>query len=910
MTNSPVWPTLDSQPELTDALHNSVTRLSESLASALPPDVVADVRRLHDPGSDPVSLSEWAHGLSNQAISGLLRVDTALFHLLNQAEKAEIVRINRDRSLAADALTGRPESVMDAVRRLKASGLSSAEFEQALARVDIHPTLTAHPTEARRRSILYRQQAVGRALARLNRETMPHLERQSLEKDLDRNIQLLHLTDEVRPRRITVEDEVEYGLYFLKHTVFETVPRIVSDLRRAARSHFGIGLSNPRPLRFRSWIGSDRDGNPFVTPPVTWSTFLRMRRAILELYLIELRKLRRVLSVSAAQRPTPARLTESVIRDESEVALPRIVLEQFQREPYRLKLSYVMARLHELLGEDEPEDGGSSYTGADFVLDLELVQASLREAGLVSSADSGPMVTLLDQARAFGFHFAALDVRQHSQIHETAVAEMLRFSGVEANYEALPETERIRLLNAELVNPRPLLPHGSSPEGKAGLALETFRVIARIMRVDPDAFGSFVVSMTHTVSDLLEVLLLAKEVGLAHIGQEGISCPMDIAPLFETIEDLGAADTFMAELFAHPGYWNHLQERGLFQEIMLGYSDSNKDGGFWMANWALHRAQQKLGEVCNGHGVEFRLFHGRGGTVGRGGGRANRAISAMPESCRNGRIRFTEQGEVISFRYAQPDIAHRHLEQIVGAALAIVPPGSTGGEYPSHWLEAMNTVSGTAMRAYRHLIDHPEFWEWYKTVTPIEHISRLPIASRPVSRKNADEVVFDDLRAIPWVFAWTQTRYIIPGWYGTGVGLDAARERHPTVLEEMYREWPFFAAVLDSVQLEMARTRLSVSREYARLAPGEVFHDLIAKDYALAEAIVLTVTGQETLLANSSAVRRSIQYRDPLTDPMNMLQLELIRRFRSCEDAVERKVLSELLFLSINGIAAAMQSTG
>ncbi len=906
MTNSTLWPALAEQPDLTDELRASIARLAESLTQALPDSLSDLVRRLHDPAGDSASTRLWLEELPNESLSQLLRVETALFHLLNQAEKAEIVRINTQRSRAADLGTGRPESIMDATRRLKDQGVSAAQFLEILARIDIQPTLTAHPTEARRRSILYRQQAVGRALSRLEGGTLSPAERVSLENDLDRDIQILHLTDEVRPRRLTVSDEVGYGLYFLSDTIFETVPDVVDDLRQAAGHHFGIDLPARAPLRFRSWIGSDRDGNPFVTPEVTWSAFVRMRTTILEAYLVELRKLRRVLSISGAQIETPSGLSESIAADQDTVTLPEVVLQQFQREPYRLKLSYMMGRIHALLSDPDL----TGYSGTDFLADLTLVQDSLRKAGLSSAANSGPLVRLMDQARAFGFHFAALDVRQHSRIHEEAVADILRISGVESNYEGLSEEDRVRLLTEELRHSRPLLAHGAKPGGSAGIALDTFRVIARVLRVDREAFGTFVVSMTHTVSDLLEVLLLAKEVGLAQVGPSGISCPMDIAPLFETVKDLGGADTFMADLFGHPVYRTHLSARGSFQEIMLGYSDSNKDGGFWMANWALHKAQQKLGAVCNTHGVDFRLFHGRGGTVGRGGGRANRAISAMPESCRNGRIRFTEQGEVISFRYAQPAIAHRHLEQIVGATMAIAPASRALQPYKASWLAAMETISSTAMKGYRELIDDPLFWPWYKSVTPIEHISRLPIASRPVSRKNADEVEFDDLRAIPWVFAWTQTRYIIPGWFGTGSGLTAAHDQDSEVLGDMYRNWPFFAAVIDSVQLEMARTRLDVSGEYARLAPDSPFDRLIKADYSAALAAVLALSGQRELLADSHAVRNSIRYRDPLTDPINMMQIVLLRRFRSCKDPQEKKILSQLLFLSINGIAAAMQSTG
>lgn len=849
----------------------------------------------------------WLSELTDQEIEQLLRTDTALFHLLNQAEKSEIVRINRERSLNAEPGEGRPEALMDAVRRMKASGMSSETFAELATRLDIRPTITAHPTEARRRSILYHQQAIGEALSRLNRERLTSREMEDLEIGLGRNIHLLQVTDEVRPRRLTVADEVEYGLFFLRGTIWDTIPAITEDLRRAASWHFGTLLPDVAPIRFRSWIGSDRDGNPFVTPETTISTFQRQRETAISAFKAELRAVRRVLSVSEGQSGTPQSLLDGLARDAAEIRLPDIVIQQFEREPYRLKLSFMMARLHAL--QHEP-DAAPAYSGAAFNQDIAQIQEALTQAGLANAAWSGPLQALADRARAFGLHLAALDVRQHSKVHEAAVASLFREAGVHADYHRLDEAQRLALLSAEVANPRPLLPPGAPLDETASMVLETFRAIGRILEIEPDGFGTFVVSMTHTVSDILEVMLLAKEVGLARVSDGRFDCPLDIAPLFETVHDLAHCGEFMETLFAHPTYSAHLDNRGRFQEMMLGYSDSNKDGGFWMANWALNGAQRTLGEVCRQAGVDFRLFHGRGGTVGRGGGRANRAISAMPQACRNGRIRFTEQGEVISFRYAQPDIAHRHLEQIAGATLSTSTQEVETEAHPAAWGEAMDLIAETAMKAYRDLIDHPDFWAWYTKITPIEHISRLPIASRPVSRKAAGEVDFEGLRAIPWVFAWTQTRYTIPGWYGTGAGLGAAMAEHEDILKDMYRTWPFFNALMDAVQLEMARAKLDIAETYSLRSDDRRFHEVILEDYQRAEDAVLRITGHDALLDHSKAVRTSIAYRNPLTDPINLMQLELLERYQTETDEERRTDLRGLLFLSINGIAAAMQSTG
>ena len=451
--------------------------------------------------------------------------------------------------------------------------------------------------------------------------------------------------------------------------------------------------------------------------------------------------------------------------------------------------------------------------------------------------------------------------------------------------------------------------------------LDVFDVIRDVKLRDDAAIGSYVVSMTHSTSDLLEVLVLAKEAGLWRLHEGRVASTLDVVPLYETIEDLDEAETRMRTIFAHPIYRKHLEARGHFQEIMLGYSDSNKDGGYWMANWALHRAQDALGRVCREHDIRFRLFHGRGGTVGRGGGRANQAILAMPPVVHNGEIRFTEQGEVISFRYALADIARRHLEQIVNAMIRSVghPAHRTGGyeDIASDDAALMDRIARRSMQVYRELIDDPRLWHWYTQATPIEQISRLPIASRPVSRKSAGEVDFDSLRAIPWNFAWTQTRYTVPGWYGVGTALSeviAENADNLGALQRMFKEWHFFRAVVNNAQREMARSRLEISHFYAQLAAesgteGERFHKTIAQEHEEARKAILQITGQERLLDHNPVIQKSIFLRNPYTDVLNLLQVELLRRYRRAEES-EREALREAVFLSINGIAAAVQSTG
>ncbi len=886
--------------------------------------------------NDPTPREESARRiakLEHEEILWLLRAYTAFFHLVNKAEQEEIIRINRDRARTSSTEAPRAESIQQAVHRLKQRGFTRADVLDLFANLDIQPTLTAHPTEARRRSILYKQQHIAHLLSDASRTQQTPEEEERIFREIRNQIALLLATDEVRAERPTVEDEVEQGLYFMRNAIWETVPEIYEDIHRAIRTYFGESGEIPVLLQYRSWIGSDRDGNPNVTAEVTRRTFARQRHTTLDLYLHELRELRRELSISSRQAPVPQILYDSISADAESIELPEQAKRNYQHEPYRLKLSYMMARLDRLREEAlltlktrsdhaaEIDEGRSwSYDSSDFIADLSLIHDCLVSSGFGSYVESSLLRRILVRGRTFGFHMAALDVRQHSGVHEEAITDLLRMAGVHDDYAALDEQEKLDILTQELANPRPLVRRGADLPEATQRVIESFQVIRELLEQEPRSVGSYIISMTHGVSDMLEALLLAKEAGLWHLRGEKVECPLDIVPLFETIEDLAEADDLMEVMYNHSIYRKQLRARGDFQEIMLGYSDSNKDGGYWMANWALHKAQEELASVSRRHGVNLRLFHGRGGTVGRGGGRANRAILAMPTTVHNGRIRFTEQGEIISFRYALPDIARRHLEQIVHAMIVATGSEAKGdGEAPKvlgkREAGLLETIAEHAMRAYRGLIDDEELWPWYTQVTPIEQISRLPIASRPVSRSSAQEVDFEGLRAIPWVFAWTQTRYIVPGWFGTGNGLHATLEEKPdrlTTLQEMYREWTFFRAVVDSAQREMARARFIIAQYYEELADastGRHIPERIASDFEQAREAILKITGQSELLGNNPVIQKSISLRNPYTDVLNLLQVELIRRYRRASKD-ERDPLRQALFLSINGIAAAMQSTG
>ncbi len=836
----------------------------------------------------------------------VLRAYTTFFHLVNKAEQLEIVRINRERAQAATKEKPRGESIADAVHELKRRGKSYDEALALIGKLDIQPTFTAHPTEARRRTILLHQQRIATLLEDWRDRDHTPEETEALVRGIEQGIQLLLATDEIRPAAVTVKDEIRQGLYFLATSVWKAVPRIHADFRRAFHAYYEEVPQNLPPLlRYRSWIGGDRDGNPNVTPEMTAWTLQEHRKDALLLHRRALDELRLTLSVSDQQVEMPTELYASIEADKESVSLPDRRWRQNAHEPIRLKLLLIQAKIDRALGGEATPH----YTASQYKADLKLVADSLEFAGLSSLASEGPLSDLMVQADAFGFHLAAIDIRQHSRVHESAVTELLRIGGIEHDYSSLHEVARIELLTAQLGSEETIAREGAELSDEAQSTLDTLSVVRGAGESEPESIGSYIISMTDAVSDVLEVLFLAKQAGLWwQLSDGSVDSPLDVAPLLETIADLEASEELLRALFQHPIYKAHLTARGGMQEVMLGYSDSNKDGGYWMANHALHQGQQLVARTCNKFGVDLRLFHGRGGTVGRGGGRANQAIRAMPAEVQNGRIRFTEQGEVISFRYAHEDIARRHLEQIVHAQLGAIADSPRDPE-DQKANQLMQRLADSSMAAYRALIDADDFWPWYSAVTPIEYLAGIPMASRPISRKAASGLDFDSLRAIPWVFGWTQTRYTAPGWYGIGSAFEDVGD-DMSLLGDMYSEWPFLQAIVGNALREMARARFRIASRYAARGDKSV-HDRIEEEFRKAERALLNLSGQGSLLESSPVIQKSIELRNPYTDVLNLSQLELMRRHQREGNEREAQARTKhALFVSINGIAAAMQSTG
>ncbi len=900
---------------LPDSLADDITLLDRLFAQvlaaqegeefvALAQKLVALTRETPTPEALRAALPE----LSDPKLAGrILRAFTVLFQLVNTAEQKEIVRVNRARAERGEGAP-RPESIREAVLKLAGSGLTAPQMQAALNKLDIGPTLTAHPTEARRRAVLDKLLRIAEALALKDTPAgTPQLDgplsRSSIRaaETLERVLTELWQTDEIRRASITVAEEVRNALYFFDRTILDVVAWLHADLRRALESAYpGERFSLPNFLTFRSWVGGDRDGNPNVTPAVTYQTLTEHRRIALDFYQSRVDRLRRQLSLSASNVAPEDPLLASVEADLAEVLLSDERRRRFGSEPYVLKLLCMELRL-----EATKTGAPGSYTGCfAFLADLELLDGALRRNRAAIVAETGALSDLLVQARTFGFHLATLDVRQHSEVHEAALTEIFSRAGVCEGYAKLSETEKQEILRQELRSPRPLVARDANLSPKTREVLDTFEVIRRAhAALGPESIKCFIISMTHGASDLLEALLLAREIG--------VGSALDIVPLFETIDDLAAGAERMADAFASPEYREHLLVRGSFQEIMLGYSDSSKDGGFLAANANLHRAQSELARVCRESEITLRFFHGRGGTVGRGGGRASRAILSQPPGSFSGKIRFTEQGEVISFRYALPPIAHRHLEQIVSAALTAVVQESPAE--PEVWTDALDSMAKTSRRVYRALVhDDPAFWEFFTQATPIGHISKLPIASRPVSRSGASLTRVDDLRAIPWVFAWVQCRYLVPSWFGLGSALETFggnNEVQTKLLQSMYRDWLFFKTVIDNAQMELLRAHLPTAWLYAaRAKNGAAFHARISTEHELTCQWVRRITGSETLLGHAPVVRATVALRNPAVLPLSLLQVALMDSPPPAGQ--DDSAWKEAVLLSITGIAAAMQSTG
>ena len=850
----------------------------------------------------------------------VLKAFTTYFQLINLAEQKEIVRVNRRRAFKAGDKP-RPESVRDAVQRLCESGVTADQMRALIGSLSIQLVFTAHPTEAKRRSVQEKLHRISDYLGRLEEPQTSRSDQERLELDITAEIEILWQTDEVRQRRLSVLDEARNILFYFGETLFQVTPRLYADLEKAlAQWYPGETFDIPVFLEYGSWVGGDRDGNPTITLEHTAEVLRLHRDRVLSLYIPAVRILSDRLSQSRHYVGVSEALEDSLAQDAER--LPQVAAEAAGRsptEPYRRKCEFIWERLR----RTEAGDEGGYGSAADFIADLETIRTSLEQNGGHYTARRA-LAPLLFQARLFGFHLARLDIREHKDKYLGALAAVLRDQGTE--WAALTETEKVALLEQEIGGRRPLVPTKLEFDDETNTTLGLFRLVSdRMEALGPAAVGSLILSMASDVSDVLAVLLLAKEARLADL-QDGVDgwSRVDVVPLFETIEDLENAPDVIDTLLSNSLYRRNVSLRGGSQEVMVGYSDSNKDGGYLTANWKLYAAQARLATVAKRHGVTLRLFHGRGGAVGRGGGPAGKAILAQPPGSVQGRLKITEQGEVIAARYFDQDIAYRNLEQIVHAVLmASAEQGAGAGETPPEWAQVMEEVSDTAFRAYRALVyDDPHFVRFFQEATPVGELAQLNIGSRPPKRTASDRI--EDLRAIPWVFSWMQSRYTLPGWYGVGAALAGYADKSPEHLmrlREMYRRWPFFTTMLDNSQMSLAKADMDIAARYARLVGDQKMaqriYQTIAAEFERSVAIICRITDQDALLDNQPVLQKSIRLRNPYVDPLSFLQVELLRRLRALppegdseELKAQRRDLRAAVLLSINGVAAGVKNTG
>jgi phosphoenolpyruvate carboxylase len=872
--------------------------------------IISELIQTNADDFDPEHARKYFTLWEQKQLDQVLKILTIFFHLLNQAELLEISRINRIRGNDATKNSPRPDSIFEAVKKLAEDGFSYSDAVAFLNRLDIQPTLTAHPTEARRRSVMNKQKLITQLMEQYLFGTLGNREREDVYTQMKQQLNLLLLTDEIRTERITVLDEVRYGLYFCLETIWNAIPTLYRDFKTAFQMYYGEVPDIPTFLRYRTWIGGDRDGNPSVTSDITREAFRIQRRAVFRKYFSVLEELREELSISARKTIIPAELLSSIQEDLTLIELDEVQQLKSQLEPFRLKVICIQEKL-KLSQNAFGTDKTMLYSAEAFIIDLEIIKAAIESIGN-AQIYSTVLDNLIIQARTFGFSLMTMDIRQHSDIHEGAISEILNLSSLAIDYLELDEEERCNTLTSLIQNGQKYLDDDLMVySDKTQEIIHTFRAIATELFIDSQSIQSYIISMTHSESDILEVFYLAFETGLLSTVKGEVHLPLDVVPLFETIEDLENVDILMENIMTNPLIRAHIKSRGEFQEIMLGYSDSNKDGGIGMANWALQFAQRQISKVFENYGVDFRLFHGRGGSVSRGGGRSNKAILAHPASCRNGRIRMTEQGEVISYRYALDRIAKRHLEQITNAVL--VGLAESNPDDSKEELEIIQKLTAHSMSVYRDKVFSDSCWNFFIDCTPIHHISNLPLASRPVSRKklnNNSEVDFDSLRAIPWVFSWVQTRTNITGWFGMGSALECWLEKDGGLIQlrKLYNHSTFFQLLLRNITFEMARCRLQISHCYNELNRENHFFKTIEIEFKKVEDAYLKISGHETLLQRIPVIERSIRFRNPFTDVLNLIQVELLER--SQHEPKKKENLQQSIFLSINAIAAAMQTTG
>jgi phosphoenolpyruvate carboxylase len=893
-------------------------------------DLIEDIRavskaRRGDDVSAEAALAARIESLDEPSIEVLIAAFSIFFDLANLAEDRHRVRVLRERERQRHPQP-RAESLADAVQRLRDAGFDAKRMQRLLDSLDIELVFTAHPTEAKRRSIRETIRDLRGHLHELDQPDLLPAERERLHRHVRGDITALWQTDLLRERRPTVIEEVNRALFFAT-TLWDVVPMLYQDLHDALRRCYPqTTLQLPRFLRFGTWIGGDRDGHPGVTWETTARTMAILRETALQQHLVQCRAVRHSMSVSDSNARISPRLKHNLQEAIERWPDPAALVEPIApAETCRRWLRIVQWRIERTLAAlpFKPLPDGA-YAGSRALLD------DLQP--LIDTLDATPggdligirLRTWLCQIEVFGFHLNRLDVRQESSWHHSVLDETLRAAGICEDYASLDETARQRVLSDSMPCDREIDESSLTPQARETLGL--FRLLADTVRLNGvESLGGHVISMTRAPSDVLAVLWLNQWAAARAQLRSGL--PMPIIPLFETIDDLRNAPATLDAMLAHPIYRRHLTSKHselgtrnskLPQQIvMIGYSDSTKDGGYITASWALYQAQAAMHEVAQRHTIKLTFFHGRGGSLGRGGGPAARSILSLPLHTVAGSLRMTEQGEVLAERYDDPHVAHRHLEQVTWATMLVT--ATPGQKVEQTWIEAIDTLSKHSLAAYRALIEQPGFLDYFDRATPIGEIEHLPIGSRPARR--GGERILTKLRAIPWVFSWTQNRHMIPAWFGLGSAVDHFTSAQPAALDrlrEMYRRWPFFEATINNAELALAKADMGIAHQYTQLMEDEqqreAIWSMIAAEFERSRKAVLAVAGSDEggeLLDGVPWLKRSIAVRNPSVDPLNFIQIDLFRRSRDERRTdAQRERLRRLIRLSIQAIAGGLRTTG
>lgn len=869
-------------------------------------------------------LNRVINRLDDQTLTNVIRAFSTYFKLVNIAEEAHQHRERRLQVRKGGPLwDGSFEATL---REFRDDGISEEELQTLLDRLRFMPVITAHPTQAGRHTIMEALRRIFLKAEDLSDTRLSREERAEITADLQMLVEILWSTDEVRSFKPTVADEIKNGLYYFEESLFDAVPLIYHYFEKGIRRNYGDSkITVPSFLRFGSWIGGDRDGNPFVKPKTTARAVRMHSRTVILHYIKCITKLSRVLTHSNALAQPSEAFMASLEKDES---LAEKVLKEranrFRNEPYRRKLYFMRYKLEGNLIdikqrlENKPPCSTDAYEDeTEFLEELKIIHRSLHghNAGKVADAELKNLIRLVE---TFGFFLMHLDLRQESTRHSDAIAELLKARDID--YASLSSEKRSEILTLLIKESADISSNVTDISELTQETLDVFHTMA-VMReeISSNAFGHYVISMTHNASHVLEVMLLAQQAGLLGKNDAGWFCHICVSPLFETIEDLQHIRPVMNTLFDNPVYRRLLEASGNLQEVMLGYSDSCKDGGILASNWLLYDAQREMTTLADEHGIQCRLFHGRGGTIGRGGGPTHESILAQPQGTVHGEIKFTEQGEVLSYKYSNSETAVYELTMGVTGLLKasrclIEKPAPDNPDYCS----IMDKLADTGEKHYRELTEQTDgFLDYFYESTPVTEIGMMNIGSRPSHRKKSSRSK-SSIRAIPWVFGWAQSRYTLPAWYGVGKALSDWHQHDPSRIEklqQMYKEWPFFRALLSNIQMALFKANMIIAQEYSKLAldqeSAQAIFATIVKEYQKAKGSILEIAELDKLIGDNPTLALSLERRNPYLDPLNHIQITLLRRFRQLdENSDEAKAMLNPLLRTINAIAAGMRNTG